>query len=153
VRLYAGESEWHGEAEELSLLLKNATALRAFKIQKASPHKDGLIVKFAEIRDRNQAEELAKAGVYVSEDLLEAGEGETVYLKQIENFELVDKEGAVLGRIVGFASNGPQDLLRVRLSGDEEALVPLVDAFLVHIDFDKQQVTMDLPPGLLNLED
>jgi 16S rRNA processing protein RimM len=153
VRLYAGSSDWHTEAKTLSLLLKAADVLKDFTVQKIATHKDGLIVKFAEIRDRNQAEAIAKSGVYISEDLLQSPEGEPVFLKQIEGFEVVDKVGVSLGRISGFASNGPQDLLRVKTSEGKEALVPLVDAFLVHIDFDKQQVTMDLPPGLFNLEE
>lgn len=153
VRLYAGESDWHEDAESLSLLLANSTALKAFTIHKATPHKDGLIVKFNEICDRNQAEAVAKSGVYIEESLLQSDEGEPVFLKQLEGFEVVDKEGNSLGRITGFASNGPQDLLQVKTAAGKEALVPLVDDFLVHIDFDKQQVTMDLPPGLFNLEE
>ncbi len=146
-------SEWHEGASDLNLLLKGAEALKPFSIQKISPHKDGLIVKFEQIRDRNQAEALAKSGVYVPLELLQAEEGEPVFLKQIEGFEVVESSGQKLGQITGFASNGPQDLLEIALADGKTALVPLVDAFLVHIDFDKQQVTMDLPPGLLNLED
>lgn len=153
VRLYAGQSDWHLDAETLSLLLKSADALKDFHLQKITPHKDGLIVKFAEIKDRNQAEAIAKSGVYIPEDLLQSPEGEPVFLKQIEGFAVVDKDGVSLGQISGFASNGPQDLLKVKTPEGKEALVPLVDAFLVHIDFDKQQVTMDLPPGLFNLEE
>ena len=153
VRLYAKESDWHDEAESLSLLLNRASELKSFSIQKVQSHKDGLIVKFAEVRDRNQAETLAKSGVYVGDELLTADKGDGFYLKQIENFQLVDTAAAVLGQITGFGSNGPQDLLRVRTPEGKEALVPLVEAFLVDIDFDKQTVTMDLPPGLLTLED
>ena len=95
---------------------------------------------------------MRKSQVYIPEELLEAEPGETIYLHQIEGFELMDKEGKSLGCIVGFASNGPQDLLRVQTSGGE-ALVPFVDAFIEGIDFEKNQVIMDLPPGLLALEE
>ncbi len=151
MRLYAGTSDWHEDAESLSLLLGGD--LKEFSIQKATPHKDGLIVKFKDVRDRNQAETLAKAGVYVADSLLVADEGEPVFLKQLLGFDVIDPTGAALGQIEGFASNGPQDLLKVITVEGKEGLIPLVDAFLVHIDFDKQQVTMDLPPGLFNLED
>ncbi len=153
VRLYAGQADWQDAAEGLSVLLKGTTALKNFSVHKMSAHKDGLIVKFDEIRDRNQAEAIAKSGVYVSESLLESGEGEPVFLKQIDGFAVCEKDGTPLGKITGFGSNGPQDLLKVQTPDGKEALVPLVDAFLVHIDFDKHQVTMDLPPGLFNLEE
>jgi 16S rRNA processing protein RimM len=153
VRLYAGRSDWHSQAKSLSLLMKGTDVLKVLSVQKITPHKDGLIVKFAEVRDRNQAEAIAKSGVYITEDLLQSPEGEPVFLKQIEGFEIVDKQGVLLGKISGFGSNGPQDLLKVDTPEGKEALVPLVDAFLVHIDFDKQRVTMDLPPGLFSLEE
>jgi len=152
VRLYAGVADWQEAAEDLFLLPPSGTDLKKFKKIKLQPHKDGLIARLEGVDDRTLAETFTKAGVYVREEILQSPPGEPVFLKQIEGFEVTSPRGEVLGRIVGFASNGPQDLLRVQTASGE-ALVPLVDAFLVHIDFDKQQVTMDLPPGLLNLEE
>ncbi len=153
VRLNAGVADWADDVETLSLLAKGAKDVVAFKIQKISAHKDGLIVRLEGVVDRNRAEEIAKSLVYIDEDLLESEEGEAIYLKQILGFKLLDPAGLILGEITGFATNGMQDLLRVKTPDGKEALVPLVAAFLQHIDFDKQQVTMDLPPGLFNLED
>lgn len=152
VRLHAGQADWVDDVEEVSLLIPGQTEPEPFKILKMQPHKDGLIARLDGVCDRNRAEELRKAALYIPEDLLESEPGEPVYLKQIENFLLIDKMGSELGKIIGFATNGPQDLLRVTTSLGKEALVPLIDAFLVDIDFDKQQVTMDLPPGLLDLD-
>jgi len=96
---------------------------------------------------------MRKSGVYIAEELLVAEEGDQIFLKQIENFTLVDTSGVNLGRIVGFGTNGAQDLLRVERPNGVEALIPFVDAFLVNIDFDKNLVKMDLPQGLLDLEE
>lgn len=153
IRLNAGRADWLDNAETLSLLPKNSKELIPLTIVKLKAHKDGLIGSFKEIGDRNRAEELAKSSVYIPQSLLESEPGEPVYLDQISGFEVVDPSGTVLGRIEGFATNGPQDLLQLRTPEGREALVPLIDEFLVHIDFDKQQVTMDLPPGLINLEE
>ncbi|NJM10220.1 MAG: ribosome maturation factor RimM, partial [Bdellovibrionaceae bacterium] len=114
VRLNAGVADWAEDAKELSLLQRSTSELRHFKIERIQPHKDGLIVRFEKLNDRNQAETLAKSSVYVREELLTSDPGEPVFLKQIEGFRLVDKDGAVLGQITGFATNGPQDLLKVR---------------------------------------
>lgn len=117
------------------------------------PHKDGMIVTLEGVKDRNRAEELAKSSVYIDRELLQAEEGDRVFLDQLLGFKVMLKDGPEVGVIQGFATNGPQDLLRVVNAGGAEALIPLVDAFLVDIDFDKQQVTMDLPPGLVDLEE
>ncbi len=126
---------------------------RQLKVDSARAFKDGLIVKFQEIRDRNQAEQLVKYKVYISDDSLVSPPGERIFLKQILNFTLVEySSGKAQGKICGFASNGPQDLLQISYRG-REVLVPFVDDFLVNIDFDKKEVTMDLPEGLLDVEE
>jgi 16S rRNA processing protein RimM len=154
LRLHAERADWADEAHEIAILPNGKSELQTFSIEKMSAHKDGWILKLEGVRDRNRAEELAKSAVYIDENLLEENEpGEAIYLKQILDFDVLDPKGVVLGRIRGFASNGPQDLLRVETANGREALVPLIDAFLVHIDFDKKQVTMDLPPGLIDDEE
>lgn len=152
VRLKAGQADWLGEVKSLSLVKPGEAEFSKFEIEKISPHKGGLIVRLKDWRDRNQAELWRKSSVYISEDLLEAEEGETIFLKQVLGFAVIDLEGKALGVIRGFASNGSQDLLRVYPSSGGEALIPFVDAFIRHIDFDKQELTMDLPSGLFDLD-
>jgi 16S rRNA processing protein RimM len=147
----AGRADWR--AERLHLLTPGAEAPRSFEVESARPHKDGLLVRLKGLSTRTEAEALRKAAVYVADEVLRSPPGEPIFLRQILGFELVDPAGAGLGEISGFSSNGPQDLLEVSRPGRPVALVPFVDAFLIDIDFDKKQVRMDLPPGLLNLEE
>ena len=153
LRLNADRADWAEEATELALLPAGKNALEKFAIQKMTSHKDGWIVSLKGVSDRNRAEELAKSVVYIDESLLESDPGEQIYLNQISGFAVVDPQGLVVGEVTGFSSNGPQDLLQVKVASGHEALIPLIDAFLVHIDFDKKQLTMDLPPGLIDLEE
>jgi 16S rRNA processing protein RimM len=151
--LKAGQADWLESVKVLSLVKPGETESSNFEIEKISAHKDGLIVRLKDWRDRNQAELWRKSSVYVREDLLEAEEGEPIYLKQVLGFTVIDLEGKELGVIRGFGSNTSQDLLRVYPASGGEVLIPFVDAFIRHIDFDKQQLTMDLPPGLFDLEE
>ncbi|MGE0527096.1 MAG: ribosome maturation factor RimM [Bdellovibrionales bacterium] len=162
IQLYAGTADWLPGARGLELLCSPASDLRHFELVSASAHKDGLIAQLKSVDSRNASEALRRSLVYVVETLLASPPEEGIFLRQIEGFELLDSQGQVLGVIIGFASNGPQDLLRIRRDQKgrddkpdkaSESLVPLVDAFLMNIDFDKKQVTMDLPPGLLSVED
>lgn len=111
-------------------------------------------MKFLGVDSREQSEALRGAQVYVPEEALRAEPGETVFLHQILGFELRGRDGAPLGRVTGFSSNGAQDLLEIEIgSGESVRLVPFVDDFIVDIDFDKRQLRMDLPPGLLSVEE
>lgn len=144
--LFAGQADW--DADTLFLLLPGSQSLKEFEVESLSPHKDGLIAKLKGVNSRNDSEALRRSQVYVSEDVLEAEPGDTIFLKQILGFELAGPDGGRLGEIAGFSSNGLQDLLQVR-TPTGEYLVPFVEDFIVDIDFDKKQVRMDLPPGLL----
>ena len=153
VKLLAGHADWLNRASNLALLAPNAERPTTLAIKAVRPHKDGLLVVFAEVRDRNEAEALKGAQVYVAEDLLEAAKGEPIFLKEILGFAVIDPGGVGLGEIVDFATNGAQDLLVLKRASDgRRALVPFVDAFIVGIDFDARVVRMDLPDGLLDLD-
>ena len=153
VQLYARKADWLSDLNNIFLLAPGNSTLKTWDVEYARPHKDGLILKVKGVSDRNVSETMRKSGVYIPQDLLKAEEGEAPYLAQVLGFKVVDPQGVVLGEIVGFGSNGPQDLLQLKRENGVEALVPFVEAYLQHIDFDKHQVKMDLPPGLLDLEE
>lgn len=123
---------------------------RTLKIERAKPYKDGCIVKAEGIEDRTAAEKVKGQGFYLADENFVAEEGETIYLAEILNFEVVDTESKVIGKIVAFSSNGPQDLLVVD-TGRGRAEIPFVDAFTVEVDHDAKRVVMDLPEGLLEI--
>lgn len=153
IRLAAGKADWLGNTKSL-LLVAPDSSQKSCTFQFVRPHKDGLIVKFREITDRNQAESVCKFKVYLSESAMVSHPGEPIFLNQIKNFTVIDQanEAKAIGVITGFASNGPQDLLKVDCQG-KEALIPFVEAFIVNIDFDKKELTMDLPRGLVDVDE
>jgi 16S rRNA processing protein RimM len=159
IQLYADNPDWEDTAERLYLLPKNQTSasnpvdkfieLDEFKIK---PHKDGVILRTPLIKDRNRAEELKGATVYVTEDALVAEEEDQIFLHELLGFSVLDKGGKVLGNVEDFSTNGMQDLLVVKLWNSKSALIPLVEAYLVEIDYEAKTMQMDLPPGLLDLD-
>lgn len=151
IQLLAKTADWLDSVGKLHLQFNEGEATIAYAIERAKPFKEGLIVKFEGVPDRTAAEGLRKAQVLLEESLLVAEPGEPVFLNQLLDFTVSD-QSKVVGVVVGFSSNGPQDLLRVQQPDGREALVPLVDAYILSIDFDKRQIAMDLPPGLLDID-
>ena len=76
-------------------------------------------------------------------DKLKSSKYKVEYIESIEK----NPEQKILGEIVGFSSNGPQDLLVVEANG-KTVEIPFVDAFIKKIDFKHQSVVMELPEGL-----
>lgn len=120
--------------------------------EKAKPFKKGLILKPKEFKDRNAAEAAQGQGFYVPAEFLQGDGEEDGNLAEILGFTVKDTANASLGEIVGFSSNGPQDLLVLKTAAGKEAEVPFVEAFLKKIDFKRKTVVMDLPEGLLDLD-
>src|SRR5262245_57640814 len=72
IQLYAKQADWLDSAEEISLI--EAGRLRAWTIEGARPHKEGLILKLKGVDDRNFSETLRKAGAYIPDALLVSDE-------------------------------------------------------------------------------
>jgi 16S rRNA processing protein RimM len=143
VQLFAKRADWLSSFREF--WLGEEQAVRYF-VERAQPHKLGLIVKSESIQDRTSAERLKGQAFFIPISYLQSEEEGTFFLYQILGFALMDGERSA-GRIADFASNGAQDLLVVE-NGAKRFLVPFVEAFIRNIDFDGRVIHMELPPGL-----
>lgn len=151
VLVFSGDISWAKRMKSFGLKAKDSDEIQTFTVERTKPFKKGLIVKAKEILDRTAAEGVEHMEFYIEDDLLVSKPGESIYLSEIKNFKLKNPDQKILGEIVGFSSNGVQDLLVVEMEG-KTAEIPFVDAFIKKIDFKHQAVVMDLPEGLLDLE-
>jgi 16S rRNA processing protein RimM len=114
----------------------------------AKQGKQGWVLDLKDISDKNAADLLVKKWVWIPEDFLVSKKGEQIFLREIENFLVVDQERGDVGPIVGFSSNGAQDLIQIQTSTGIYD-VPLVQAFIERIDYENKKIYMDIPLGLL----
>lgn len=149
--VFSGDTSWVGDLKTIYLKTKKGP-LELTPIKTRS-HKDGFILTSKEVTDRNQAEELKGAELFVPAEVFSTDEKEEgFFLLEIENFEVSDSHYGELGIIVGFSSNGAQDLILVKSKDGFTYEIPLVEAFIVKIDYDANQILMKLPEGLLETQ-
>lgn len=146
VLIFAKDISWADEMKQCQL------GETTYEVQRWKPYKEGLLLKLKGIEDRTQAEKLRGQIFSIPQDLLQSEEGETIYLSEIQDFTIVDSNGAVLGRITGFSSNVAQDLLVVEKAVGGQAEIPFVENFIVEIDFEGKKIEMDLPDGIWDLQ-
>lgn len=146
--LFAGEAEWLENLENIRLIPEAGGEAQNFAIKSVRPHKNGLIVKSPDITDRNRAEELRGLMFEIPAEFLTSEPGESIYLKEIEGFQVFTKAKGEIGTIIGFSSNTAQDLLVVKTSWGEFE-IPFVEAFVERIEFEAGEIHLDLPEGLL----
>lgn len=148
ITLFAGEAAWLGKLKELRLVNEAPVEVKAFSIKSARLHKNGLIVKTNEIRDRNEAEALKGWFLEIPSEFLVSDRGDSIYLHEIHGFRVFVKHKGEVGTIEGFSSNGIQDLLIVKTNWGEFE-IPFVEPFVENIEYEAKEIHLDLPEGLL----
>lgn len=148
--IFSKDLSWVDDLEEI--YVGDQPHLKKLNIVKFREHKEGLILTLEDIKNRNQADELAQKQVWVDANLFVSDDDETPYLIEIENFEVIDKIHGPIGKITGFSWNGAQDILIVQNSNTKEPYeIPFVDAFVERIDSENEKLYTDLPEGLLDV--
>lgn len=147
----SGDVSWINDAEVLYIPRKNI--FEEHKIKKIRAHKKGFICHLENFDDRNKAEEYKGREVWVSKDLFVSEDGEALFLSEILGFEIEDVRLGALGKISNFSSNGKQDLLVIEREDLIELEIPFVKEFVESIDFQNKKIKMNLPEGLLQIND
>jgi len=121
-------------------------------VQEARSYKKGMIVRLDRVTDRQQAESLNGAFFYVPRRLFSSLKGENMYLCEVLNFEVCDKNHGAIGTVFAFSDNGVQDLLLVQGTHSTPVEIPFTEVFVTDIDFDLERIQVDLPLGWPGLE-
>lgn len=127
---------------------------KPYEVIKLAQHKDGLKVQLKDVTDRNQSEALIGKQIYLPSDFFfTEDEDEGIFLTEIENYKVTDKILGEIGVIAGFSSNVAQDLLLVKSVEGKIFEIPFVNAFVIEINHENQTIHMQLPEGLLGIND
>lgn len=121
---------------------------RTFKIESARVTAKGVVARLHGINDRNEAEALKGAELYVDRDRLPAAAEGEFYHADLIGLTAVDPEGRPVGEIVGVHNYGAGDLLELRLAGYKTTeLVTFTEAFVPEVDLAARRVVVRLPAG------
>ena len=149
IKLDTDDPDYFTELE--SIFVELATGLVPFFIQKIQLHKSSLLrVKLETIDDEPAAKTLLKKAVYLPLEMLPPLEGDQFYYHEIIGFKVVDLQNGALGTISGVNDQSSQVLLEIKTSG-KALLIPLHDDFMVRLDRQNKVFEVDLPPGMLEL--
>lgn len=153
----AKKADWLSSISTLLLLKETENdrgdklpVLHELKINRVKPHKVGAIFLLEGILDRNQSESLQGTPIYVPNHVLVSKESDTVYLKEILGFKVIDETLGDVGVVTGFSSNGPQDILIIKTEKYGAREVPFVPELTKKIKMKAREILMDLPEGLIS---
>ncbi|TXH76983.1 MAG: ribosome maturation factor RimM [Lysobacteraceae bacterium] len=102
----------------------------------------GLVATLPGIEDRNAAEALHGAEVYILRSMLPPPKPGEFYWVDLEGLRVVNREGIEFGVIDHVFSNGANDVIAVR--GERERMIPFARPdYVISVDFDNRLVTVD----------
>lgn len=125
-------SPWHGKP----------LTVREFRWMNSHP-----VAFFEGVDTREAAEELLRAILWIDEDASGTADDDAWYDHQLVGLDVV-RDGQVIGRVVRVEHFPAQDLLIVRVAGDQEVLVPFVKAIVPEVDLGAGRVIVTPPAGL-----
>ena len=116
----------------------------------ARPIKNQFLLKLRGIERIENAQRWVGATLSVAENVLESLAPGQYYHYQVIGFEVLHKDGTRIGTIESLLATAGGDILVVK-EGDKEYLIPAVKEMVEKVDFERRQVIVDPPEGLLDL--
>ena len=113
------------------------------RISQVREHGDGVVASARDIDDRDAAQALRGARVFVSRaSFPTAGEGEYYWVDLI-GLDVVNRTGDALGRVTGLLETGAHCVLRVQAEAAAERLIPFVAAYVDEVDLPSRRIRVD----------
>ena len=119
------------------------------KIIEAKEHSDSVVASAQEVPDRNAAELLKGARIFVSRTSFPTPEADEYYWVDLIGLDVVNREGAALGAVRELLHTGPQTVLVLAYEQEGKALermIPFVSAYIDTVDLAGRRITADWQP-------
>ena len=115
-------------------------------ISSSRRHGDGVVASAEEVPDRNAAEALKGARIFVSRSSFpSAGSDDEFYWVDLIGLSVVNRQGESLGQVSGLVDTGPHCVLRVVSADAEpvERLIPFVSAYVDDVSLPERCIRVD----------
>ncbi len=119
------------------------------KIIEAKEHSDSVVASAQEVPDRNTAELLKGARIFVSRTSFPTPEADEYYWVDLIGLDVVNREGVGLGHVRELLHTGPQTVLVLAYEEEGKALermIPFVSVYIDTVDLAGRRITADWQP-------
>jgi len=119
------------------------------KVKEAKEHSDSVVATSAEVPDRNAAELLKGARIFVSRASFPTPEADEYYWVDLIGLDVVNREGVALGAVRELLHTGPQTVLVLAYEDEgksKERMIPFVSAYIDTVDLAGRRITADWQP-------
>jgi len=135
---------WYLQPSEKGAKTFSGTVL--LRVKEAKEHSDTVVANAHEVDDRNAAEALKGARIFVPRSSFPTASTDEYYWVDLIGLEVVNREGVVLGEVRELLSTGPQTVLVLAYFEDGkwlERMIPFVSNYVDNVDLAGKRITVD----------
>lgn len=129
-------------------LTTNESPPRTLVVERATDHRDGVLIHFRGIEGRTEAEHLQGVTVAIRRAERRELEDDEYWPEDLEGMVAITPDGEHLGTVVGVVLAGAQDRLVVRDGNGNDVEVPFVNPIVSAVHPSGGHVVIDAPAGL-----
>jgi 16S rRNA processing protein RimM len=141
--LYSSK-RWYLQSAERGPKAFSGTLL--LRVREAREHSDTVVASAHEVDDRDTAEALKGARIFVARSSFPTPATDEYYWVDLIGLEVVNREGMDLGTVKELLSTGPQTVLVIEYpEGGKtvERMIPFVAAYVDDVDLAGRRITVD----------
>ena len=121
--------------------------LHDVEVKRAKMHSGDVVAGLVGVTDRDVAEALKGAGVFIPRSQFpEIKNEDEFYWSDLIGLDVENLQGERLGTVHDMMSNGPQSILRIKDPAQpdaDERLIPFVDQFVKKVDREAKKIVVD----------
>jgi 16S rRNA processing protein RimM len=125
------------------------TGCQLIKIRSAKEHSDTIVVEADGCDDRNMAELLKSARIFVTRSAFPTAASDEFYWVDLMGLAVVNREGLALGVVKDLISTGPQTVMVIEAESEGkkvETLIPFVSVYVDDVSLENKRITVDWQP-------
>jgi 16S rRNA processing protein RimM len=120
-------------------------------IKWAKPHGKSILLSFKGVEDRNTAETLIGAELFIERTALPELEEGVYYWTDIIGLSVFSTDNQYIGRVESIMATGSNDVYVVKdpnKTNNNEILIPAIESVVLEIDVEHKRIRVNLPEGL-----
>lgn len=139
-------------APGMEVFLETATGKRQMEIiDSVRFHNDRYLIFFKNIRDRNQAEQIAGSKIYIERNQLPEPEEGEFFLQDLLGSTVFLADGSLLGKLDHLEFPAGKEVWAIKLINGKELLFPVREEFIEEIDVEAKKIVINPPSGLVDI--
>ena len=115
-------------------------------IKEAKDHSDAVVACAHDVPDRNAAEALRGARIFISRSSFPTAATDEYYWVDLIGLDVINRQNESLGKVRELLSTGPQTVLVIEYLQDgklQDRMIPFVSAYVDNVDLAARRIVVD----------